>query len=323
MSRDALWRGLGFLVGFLILGLLAWRVPWQQAVSALRMTQLSWWGTAVGVGALGIAIRTIRLHLILDSQVPVRVVWRAIVLGYASGLILPVGGGELVKVGFLAREGGLGMGRSTAAVLIDRLMDVAGLAVGISLLSQLQSLAPPMGLVLKILGITFILLGFMLVALLSRGRLLIKGLNDASGDGRLRKVAAKGIETLCVALEHFRKPGLWLRLVLLQGAAITIDATGSRILMEALPLGNPPWWAGLQVGCLVQLAFALPLLPGGIGTHQAACILALRPFGIGIPLAIAYSLLGHLGHLLTIVSNGCVALAIGPTPTFPRENSGG
>ena len=120
--------------------------------------------------------------------------------------------------------------------------------------------------------------------------------------------------------EHLRAGRTWIRLLLLQLFITTFEVFTTSIALRALPFTVPlPPWVGLQVLMFSAIGFALPLLPGAAGSLQVAYLLALRPFGVPVPQALAFSLLAHLGHILVVMGHGGSAILLRPEARGPAK----
>ena len=301
----------GLILGAMLLGVLIWRLPWAEALVTLREVRLAWWVPALVLGAFGVWFRALRLHLVLGVPRPLLCVWRAVALGYLAGLVLPAGGGEVVKIRTLMKARDLDILHAGSAVTLDRLFDLLGLVLGLALLAGLQALPGPVGTLLGVLSVALVTTGVFLVLLITQGQATFLRLSLALT--RLTWLATKvqRMGTLVGEAEHLRGARTWLRLVLFQLFITAFEVVVACIALRVLPVTAPmPPWAGLQVLMFGSIGFALPLLPGAAGSLQVAYILALTPFGVPLPQALGFSLLGHLGHLLVVLGHGLPALLL-------------
>ncbi len=313
MNLNAAKRWIGPGVGILLVAYLLWRMPWAEALRTLAQVRLRWWLPALALGALGVWFRALRLHWVLGSPKPLLGVWRSVALGYLAGLVLPAGGGELVKLRTLMKARSLDILHAGSAVTLDRLFDLAGLALGLALLGGLQALPGPVGTLLRVMGILLLFTGLLLVLFLARGKAYVTRLSLSLSHrpwlaGKMGRMGALLNET-----EHLRARRTWIRLLLLQLFITAFEVFTTSIALKALSFTVPlPPWVGLQVLMFSAIGFALPLLPGAAGSLQVAYLLALRPFGVPVPQAPAFSLLAHLGHVLVVIGHGGLAFLMGP-----------
>jgi len=303
------WVGPG--IGVLLLAYLIWRMPWLEVLKTLAQVRLAWWILALGMGGFGIGLRSLRLHWVLGTQGSLFNVWRSVSLGSLAGLVLPAGGGEMVKLRVLMKSQGLNLLHAGAGVGLDRVLDLTGLVFGLALLSGLQGLPGSVGILLRGLGVLLVIGGIFLLLSLSRGRAVLARLSSRVGH---LPWLAKRIEELWRVVdeaEHLRQTRTWVRLLLFQAFITSFEVLATSIGLKALPLTVLlPGWAGLQVLMFSTIGFALPLLPGAAGSLQVAYIAALRPWGVTIPQALAFSLLAHLGLLLVFLGHGGAALLL-------------
>lgn len=320
MDLDSSKRWIGPGAGILLVAYLLWCMPWAEALRTLGQVRLSWWIPALVLGALGVWLRALRLHWVLGASQPMSGVWRSVAFGYLGGLVLPAGGGELVKLRTLMKARSLDFLHAGSAVTLDRLFDLAGLALGLALLGSLQELPGPVGTLLRSMGILLLPTGLVLALFLFRGKAYVTQLSLsfahrpwlAGKMGRLGSVLDEA--------EHLRGGRIWMRLVMLQLFITAFEVLTATIALRALPFTvQLPPWVGLQVLMFSAIGFALPLLPGAAGSLQVAYILALRPFGVPMPQALAFSLLGHLGHVLVVVGHGGLAFLLRPDARGPAK----
>jgi Lysylphosphatidylglycerol synthase TM region len=196
-------------------------------------------------------------------------------------------------------------------VALDRMLDLAGLVFGLALLSGLQALPGSVGTLLR--GLSFMLLfaGIFLLLFLSRGKAFIAQFSNSLA--RLPWLAKRlgELSGVIEETEHLRHSRTWIRLLLLQLFIVAFEVFTVGIVLRSLPLTVVlPSWAGLQVLMFTTIGFAMPLLPGATGSLQVAYIVAMRPWGVAIPQALAFSLLAQVGHILVVLGHGGTALLI-------------
>ena len=315
MKLDIVRRWVGPGVGILLVTYLMGRMPWMSVFQVIAETRMRWWLPALAMGALAVWIRSLRLHWVLGVPEPILGVWRAVALGYLAGLVIPAGGGELVKVRMLMKARGLDLIHAGSAVTLDRLLDLVGLTLGLALLGGLQALPGQVGTLLRAMGILMLFSGLFFVLFITLGKASITRLS-----GRLTNLPwliwlLERMAGVIDEAEHLRRTKIWIRLLLLQVFITTFDVYTTSIALRAIPftVSLPPW-AGLQVLMFSSIGFAMPLLPGGVGSLQVACIVALRPWGVPVSQALAFSLLANLGHVFLIIGHGLLAFFLPPNP---------
>jgi hypothetical protein len=286
-------------------------MPWLEALQTLTKVRLNWWLPALAMGGFGIWLRSLRLHWVLGARGSLFNIWRSVSLGYLGGLVLPAGGGELVKLRALMKSNGLDLLHAGAGVALDRMLDLTGLALGLALLGMLQKLPGSVGTLLRGLSILLVLVGILLVLFLFHGKAFITRFSSAFALLPWFRNRLEQVNTILDEAEHLRTGRTWIRLLLLQIFITAFEVLTTSIALKSLPLAVVlPSWAGLQVLMFASIGFALPLLPGAVGSLQVAYLAALHPWEVTVPQALAFSLLAHLGQFLVVLGHGGMALLL-------------
>ena len=291
--------GLG-LLGAVLLMAVVHRVDGSQFRQALVGLRWSFLVACLFVGAAAIALRALRLTLLLGVTGGFTAVFRSVALGYLGMIVLPLGGGEVLKMATLKALLEVPAPTVATAWLLDRGLDVLGLAGLLCLLAGMGAGVPlrsvPPRSVLWVLGLALTGLG----VLLALGRPVLR----ARQPWQARLAAMVGV------LAALKRPAHLARILGLQGLITALDVLGIWVGFQAFAFGpGLSWLTPVRLAAYVQIGAALPLLPGGLGTHQAACVLALAPAGVTASKAFAYSLvatgtgfamLGFLGILAAL-----------------------
>jgi glycosyltransferase 2 family protein len=251
-----------------------------------------------------------------------RDLYRATGLGLAVNNLAPARLGDVVRLTLGARSAGLGLARATSSMVVERLLDLLGLALlGLALLPftplpwQLRGVILTVGLG-SALGLALLCslaswrtrLGDWLEQLMSRW----PGLARA---GRLNR-----FDELVTCLAGFERPSCLVGPLLLSLLHWLVNGCIYGLLLLALGLQLPlvaPLFV-MVVACLGQM---LPSSPGYVGVLDYLCVLALGFFGVDPTAALAFALLLHAHSLLTPLAVG--GLLLGPTlwnrPNLPRS----
>lgn len=295
--------GVGLLVA------LASSVPWAGVVSSMQGLTMPWLIGALLLAMISVFLRALRLTAVLGQSPALAQVWRSVSLGYFGSLFLPLGGGELVKVAALHRQTGLSLPRVGTALAIDRMFDVATLlALLLSVVGQglITALRPGPVLFLATVGAVFIAL---LLFLMVTGNRLRDRLLRWSERHPGRHPWIHRFDEIHDQTRTLRNPLLLSRLGLLQAGIFSVDILAAGCCLRAFPCGaDLPALAALRLAFFSMIAFGIPLLPGGLGSHQAASILALAPFGISTTQALAVSLAGQATHVVAMSCLGILAM---------------
>lgn len=242
-----------------------------------------------------ILLRTLRWQLLLpvrgDGRRPSAIrVLPVLLAGYLGNLILPARLGELARAYLLARREALGFSRVLGSVLLERVIDLASLAL-VAIAAALVAGAP--GWIVRGMAI-IAAVGFVLVMILV-----------ASGIPRtVRAIAgvfgAKA-ERMRVAINHAvsfgegANGGGWGPL-----AAATVLSTATWFFVAATywlaarALGLEISMSGsMLVAAVTTLGTAIPSAPANVGTFEVAAVVVLSALGVSAAEALALALLVH------------------------------
>lgn len=230
-------------------------------------------------------------HVLLvgTPRISLGVAFRAIVLSQGLNLVLPARLSELLKATYLRDHASVPLSSGVSAVILERTVDVLIVgalgALGVAQYFDLGNFAS-----IPVLG-----LGFALVILI-----LVR-----SPDFVLRLVHSVPSERLAGFLgrtyQHFSATAgtraFWQALLLgtLAWGLSYINILVFLELAGSLPIGLS---GALLVFVLTTLGGAIPALPGGLGTYEAAAVIALRALGYSFDEALVLSLAMHAAQLI-------------------------
>ncbi len=282
-ARKGVIAGLFFVY---LLGVLAWAARWQALLSFA-----------------GVDLSLIH-------------VWRISVEAQAGGVLLPGGlGGDALRVtSVLALPGRPGEGRAPASiviasVLLDRALGLSTIAAVASGLGFFWAGAQAGWLVVGLAAIPVGLLAGLLVLMLApldRARLLTEGrLGRVMSPvfGYVRDRRAPGAIAFAAALSLVVAA---IQFVVIRGLVFALGAT---------PAGEKWVYVGAAMAFIVS---ALPTLPGGWGTADAAYVLFFGLGGIAAGAALGVCLLFRLFWYLLAMA-GAVLYVARPKPAVARS----
>jgi hypothetical protein len=290
------------LVAAGLLGAIVARVEGSAAREAIAQARWWWAGPLLAAFALNHGLRIARWHLVLGADLPVRRTATIAVIGFAAILLLPLRLGEVVRPALHARDG-VPLGRSLAALLVERLLDLVALLALLVWAATGPELPP-----LRVDGVD---------------------VGDAA-----RRAAAIGIGVLIAALTAGAALGQRLRGLWGVGPALASLATASRELAAdprraatAAAMTAATWssallwtWCGLQLlpglprsleGALVVLAgimaatTALPT-PGFVGSYEAGAVAAGLALGAEEAVLTVFAVGVHLAYVAFVAGVGAV-----------------
>jgi uncharacterized protein (TIRG00374 family) len=231
--------------------------------------------------------------------------WILGLLAYVSGFALtasPGKVGELVRVRYFGLMG-VPADQVIACFVFERMLDLVAVLF-LSIL--LAGFAPGVGLAFAFVGLVIIAV-VVLSRSATRWKSLAQWLQEAQwhGSARLTLTIGKG---LTGAMNFFR-PREFTVAMMLGLAAWAIQSLGCVYLFAKLGIVVPPL-AALALYPLALLIGAASMLPGGIGTTEAAIVLLLHSFGAPLDLAALAAIGMRLCSLWFAIALGFVAICI-------------
>jgi glycosyltransferase 2 family protein len=271
---------------------------------------------SIGLYAPFLIVKTARWRLVSgDMRMPVGWgdAWRIYAIGLAAGTFTPGQAGDTLKAWYLERMG-YPLGRAFGGSVLDRLFDVAALAVigllGVAVYGQRFAGQTP-ALVAWALACT-VLLGLAAynptrtwaVNLVKRRLSRLRGRDDSAPDAKAWSLSQATIVGV---------------------GSLTLAGFGLSILRVWLLAGAVGVWLGpLEVAGYVGLTTAAALVPvsvGGIGTRDAVSALALTQLGYAAADGVAVSALILLLNASQAVAGWLVWLRYRPAARREAEQT--
>jgi uncharacterized membrane protein YbhN (UPF0104 family) len=307
--RPWLRSGLG-LLGLVLLAFAARQVNWRQFRDLFAQLDWTWVLVSLLLAWAATCARALRLTWILGRLSRYGGVLRAVALGYLGKALLPMGAGELVKIGALQTLLEIPAASAAAGAVLDRMLDLVEAAILIALLAgtgvAVQLRSGPLWLAGAALALVILA-----TVLLFRWRARRR---SAAAPTRARSWIERTLDPIAEVLDKLKHPARWGRLLAAQAAVLVLDVVGIYVGILAFPFGPAlPFMVSVKLSVYLMLGSALPLLPGGAGILQVACLLALQPAGVSSAGAFAYSLVSQgTGLGLAGLQGALAALWPGP-----------
>jgi uncharacterized protein (TIRG00374 family) len=307
MSKRKLLRPLvGLAISVVCLVLLARSVNLDSVGNSLREADLRWLAPAILVYFAGTLVRSLRWSRLLSGhRVPLRDLFRALVIGLTLNDVLPMRLGEIARV-FLVSRHGVPVGTSLAAIVVERVLDgialTALLAVGLALAGAsgwMFDLAVASACLFAL--VTIVLFGAGTIPGPARyvGKRLIAIMPKRAHDSLER-----ALETGLAGLGAMAHPITTAQLIGLSLVAWTLEAGMYRLIMEGfrIPMG---WGASFMGTGVANLATLVPAGPGHVGTFDAALTQVLvEVFGAPSEEALAFTIVVHVTLIVPVVLLG-------------------
>lgn len=295
-------------------------VKLDDAVDALRASDLLWLLPTIPVFALAIVLRAVRWWSLfaVDERPPLRAVTYALLVGYFFNNILPARAGEVARIIALHKRAQTPRAETVGTVVVERVLDVLALLIilfasypWLPEISWLRAAA--------IFGAIVVAVVCVLVVVIVRYderavHWLLSPLRRVKRAGFAERVEQAAVNATR-GLVALRDPGIAIRGFLLTIASWLVLAFSYWILMAAFHL-DIPVVAGILVTVAINLSLVLPSSPAALGVFEAATIIALRAFDIPQADALSYALVLHLLNLVPFLAIGAVLLG----PAALRSN---
>lgn len=296
---------IGALVAFVLFGMVLRIAGPAEVWRLLRSTEIGFLILALGISAVFLAARGLRLRLLLgqDDFGFIRATLVA-AASQAAALFAPVRSGELVMPWLLARTTGRDLSSGVGILLAARVLDLASLGVwcGLAVL-VVWGLTEPFALLLSALLLAPCILLPLTLRIADRAAVRLLATRGAAGRRWARRVrrVRRELERL------IKRPGLL-------GAAAF-----SSVVMWGLQWGVA-WvllvgmghrWPPIEVAAGASVAAVANLLPfnlvGNLGTLEAGWTLAFTALGVPLQTAAATGLAAHLWGLIFAAFYGALA----------------
>ena len=295
-------------------------VKLDDAIDALRSSDLLWLVPTIPVFALAIVLRAVRWWSLfaVDERPPLRAVTYALLVGYFFNNILPARAGEVARVIALHKRAQTPRAETVGTVVVERVLDILALLIilfasypWLPEISWLRAAA--------IFGAIVVAVVCVLVVVIVRYderavHWLLSPLRRVKRAGFAERVEQAAVNATR-GLVALRDPGIAIRGFLLTIASWLVLAFSYWILMAAFHL-DIPIVAGILVTVAINLSLVLPSSPAALGVFEAATIVALRAFDIPQADALSYALVLHLLNLVPFLVIGAVLLG----PAALRRN---
>ncbi len=221
-------------------------------------------------------------------------VFRGVLVGYAGNNTLPFRAGELLKVGYLSRVGGITPSACLAVIVTERLVDVLCMLLVFLATTPLAVVEVEQTgtLVLWVAIVAGAVLGTLGMArrpelAVSLAQAAVRPLGQ-----RVTALIIPRVERFAYGLGALSSPRAVLSVLLLSLATWGIWLFGIQTWMWAFDL-DVPWYAPAVILAFAAFGGLLPSAPGSVGTYHWFVRLALTQLGVASSLAISVALVGH------------------------------
>ncbi len=202
----------------------------------------------------------------------------------ATTALVPGRAGDFVRAYLLKRDENVAVASTAAVTAVEKTVEV--LAMFLVML--------PVPLLLPHLP-SWVGKSLVLTAVIASGLLLAIAILAT------RTRPPRWFASFSVGLEILRRPALLGRALLAPIGSWLMDLACLLAVMHAVGV-DAPAASGLLVILAVNLAIAIPAVPGNLGTVELGAVAGLQPFGVSVELGLAVGILYHLAQVLPIAA---------------------
>ena len=324
---------LGAVIGVVLVWWLFKDTNWGAVLTAVRAANWGWMAVAVATLLLSFVVRIWRWHYVVcsDQKVSFARMFSATQIGFLANFVLPARMGEPIRAIVLSRSTGLPFSKTFAFVAIDRLTDMAGLAMVLGLTvatfhpaqpfrlpADLQSLysGEISGMLVRraaetvALGMMVLTSGMFLVYF-QRER-VVRWSSQIVGlfSKRLAGLVSGLVGHFTEGMSAMGKPADLGRSVAVSLLLWCVFAVGHWAMFKGMNL-DLPWYAPFVTLSMLAVFISVPGPPGFVGPFHVAIVaglLLVNP-GINLDVARATAILAHLINLLPVVLVGVWCLS--------------
>jgi uncharacterized membrane protein YbhN (UPF0104 family) len=280
---------------------------WENLATGIKSANLTWLVLAITAVLLGLFLKVWRWAILVKNY-EVRAtktrLFSAYFVGQAVNIILPLRGGDLVRIGFFADEPKV-LPEIASTIVLEKYLDLLGLTacgIWISFNLSLENVLNVRG---WLLPVTFFMT-LVLVAAIFFGAAAWEKI-------RMGKVLPKWsidwVDKWVQSSGWLRNPRLIAAPILLTILIWVVMWLTNLLLFKSLGLQAGGTAAGLVL-TLVYIGLFPALMPGNIGPFYFFARLALLPFGIIQNQAIMYAVILHAIVTLPALICGLVGLLV-------------
>lgn len=301
---------IGIAVSVGALALLVSGIEWDLFWAALEKAEY-WWLLPSSISlAVAIGLKVIKWEMLLrpSGKTTRPNLFYSMSIGYLVSDVLPGRLGEIARVYSESRLDRLSPAAVLASVAVDRILDIAALALLLAAVlptADLPTWVAQSGLVVGAGSI--VLLAICVLLAYPFGRELLIGLLSRSPRFPGKAVLEEWAESLCVGMQGLRGAGAMLGISTLTLVIWLLTALMYYFAMLAFHI-EAPLWAAILVLCMTNLGMVVPSSPGYVGVFHYLVVLALAAYGVGKESALGFAIVVHLIGFLPIGIVGAYSL---------------
>jgi len=277
-------------------------VAWTALWRALTSARPEWIAAAAAVNLGAVALQAARWQALvrpLSRAATFGAAFQSLTMGFALSMVVPARAGELARMQSFSRRTGLPQPSVLGSIVLDHLVNAAGLLLGLGLLPLFLDVP------------SWIRPGAVVVlALFAIGAALVLALATVGGDASRLPLPVGRIAGLVSRVRRgvvaSTQPGALGASFGASLASWALEIQVTALAMKAVGL-ELPYSAALLVLLAVNLSLAVPFAPpGNVGTVELGATLALLGFGVAKEQALAFAIVYHVLQIVPVGILGIV-----------------
>jgi uncharacterized membrane protein YbhN (UPF0104 family) len=238
----------------------------------------------LALGQLACRASVFRTLILPIVEIPRLRVQRFMLATSATSALLPGRAGELMRAFLLKRDDNVAVASTAAVTAVEKCMELLCLLL---VLAPVPFVLPqlPAWVERAMLGAAGIAAGLLLMAVLLA----------------TRARPPRWLASFSAGLGIVRRPALLAKALMVELGSWLLDFGCVLAVMRAVGVSAPAA-SGLLVLLAVNLAIAIPVVPGNLGTFELGAIASLQPFGVTPDLGLAVGLLYHMAQVLPVAT---------------------
>jgi uncharacterized protein (TIRG00374 family) len=299
----------GVVISLVAIIFIIYKFDLRSLVKAIRSANYWILLLCLGISVVWLAVRALAWRTLLRGKASYRDVFLTLSEGYLLNNFLPFRLGELGRAFLLGRKANLGFMEVLSTIIIERTLDVAFSAA--ILLSAVPFVvgAAGAGKIAALMGV-LVLAGLLTLFVLARNReWAMHRFERLSARWPAFQARGRGfISSFLTGLEGLTNGGLFIRVLFWMIIDWAIAILQFYLLLVAFFPHPQPVWALFGLGA-AAFGNAVPSLPGGIGTYDAALAGALTIVSGDPTTSLAATLVAHIFNYIITGIIGAYALA--------------
>jgi len=298
----------GVAIGAVLLVLAVRQVDWPAVAAALARVSPAWLSLAALVTALAQALFALRWFVLIGRGHGMTYgdAFDFLAIGALSGLVLPPRLSDVARAVAAGRYHATSSTNLFGTIVVERLLDVLMLVVFGAGVSALMSVPPLMfGALLTLLAI--VLAAVVVLWSGQRGPigLVVRLAGRWRGPGsRIHAI----VDRFLVGAGVIRDRSLVPKAFMITLAAWTCAAIVASVTLIAFDVQAAPWFAGVFVIVIVNMAGILPAPPAGIGVYHYAAMIGASPWITDESAAFAFAVIAHASSMAVVIVLGTGSL---------------